>query len=92
MENGQERHSILSTDPSSRANISLGFGARKYFGKRYAVDNYDLKGSIGANPGEQAFYQLFVDPLTGTDNTNINAIVTITYTAIFSEPNPGASS
>lgn len=92
MENGQQRYKVLSTDPASRATLSMGMNTRKYFGKKYTVDNYDLKGTIGSNPVEEVFYQLYADPLTGADSPNVNALVTITYYAVFSEPNPAASS
>lgn len=86
MENGQERHVMMPPDPSVRNHLSMGFAAKKYFGKKYVVDNYDLKGTASNNPAEGAFFHIYIDPMTGTDSPVINALVSITYHAIFSEP------
>lgn len=91
IENGATRWVSVPHDASQR-KASLTFSAKKYFGKKYTVDNYDLKGSVGANPAEQAYYHIWMSPTTGTEQPNISANILINYIAVFSEPNMVAQS
>jgi len=90
-ENGNCVWRSLPVDGSART-MSMTFSTRKFFGKKYSVDNYDLKGSQTANPLEQAFFHVFIDPVYGTESPVVAAQVLIDYIAVFSEPNTVAQS
>jgi len=92
IENGNSVNRVLAPDPSARVLVTKSFSARKFFGKKYTQDNYDLKGTVSSNPVEDAYFQLYADPLTGVNDATINCLVKITYYAIFSEARPASQS
>ena len=85
---------VWKSSPHNASNrtVSMSFSPRKYFGKKYTVDNYDLKGTIASNPSEQAFFHVFMDPVNSSESPSISAQVLIEYVVVFSEPNTVSAS
>ena len=64
------------------------FSAKKYFGVKDVKDNTDRIGATdGANPTEQAYFDVFVAGGAGvTDATAVNVYLTVEYIALLTEP------
>lgn len=92
IENGGCKWATLLPAAESSRTVKMSFDTKKFFGKKYAVDNYDLKGTILANPQEDAYFHVFTDPLTGAGTPSIDVQCVIHYSVVFSEPIPVAGS
>lgn len=79
-----ESHSITLTKTCS---------TRKFLGVSKPLANALIRGDIGNNPNEQAYYHLFAALVTGTaDAPVIEASVVIDYLVVFTEPKQPAQS
>lgn len=90
MERGQTRFHV---QPAANAatgrcpKITMGFNARKHFGRTDIQDNdQDLGAAVTANPSEQAYYCVWAGALSGDDVGVCRSVVIVEYTIIFSEP------
>lgn len=97
LENGRTRFKTLCPDTMDKGftSIALGFSAAKFFGRPRGLTllNDDLlKGSNAANPVEQAYYVIVVQPRDGGDNAVVRCLVEIEYIAVWTEPHRLASS
>jgi hypothetical protein len=82
-ENRKSSWTVLPANDESRT-LYMDFDSKKYFGLSWKDDSY--KGSINANPADQAFYQVFCQPISAVDPQPINAVVEIIYHAVWTEP------
>lgn len=74
--------------------LTATFSASKFFGKPKAgvLGDHQLRGSVGANPPDQAFYEIYLYSANGNDPGECAFIVTLEYTAIMSERKPATYS
>jgi len=62
------------------------FSPKRFLGRSHPLSDPELKGSIGANPAEQAYFQVFAGPV-GLNNAGDTLVsVDITYIAVLLEP------
>lgn len=81
---------IKGTSTSSETSIctiSKSFSCKKFLGRSHPLSDPQLKGDVGNNPAEQAYYHVWSAPLDGsTDTGNIRVNIRIDYLVIFIEP------
>lgn len=78
---------IMPAGPSGNTKtLSLGVNPNAFLGRPNPMSDSTLKGSVAANPTEQAYFHLAVAPMQGVDAATVNSHVIIEYTAIFIEP------
>lgn len=71
---------------------SVGFGAKKFFGRTNIMDNDDLKGDAVSNPAEQAYFHILNSISALSTDRGVNLGVVIDYLVVFTEPKqPGES-
>ena len=93
LEQRKGRYSIVN--PSQKAvSVYNTYSAKKFFNITDVKDNLDRIGaSIGDNPTDDAYFTIYALPMNGsTDIGAFNCVVTIDYTAHFSEPRDLATS
>lgn len=75
----------LSNPPET---LSLGFSAKKYFGKRAIVGDTLYRGNATSNPTEGAFFHVLIAPQNTSDDIQTQLVnIKINYVAVFTEPN-----
>lgn len=63
------------------------YSAKQFLGRQSVLSDPDLKGTVGANPTESAYYQIFVAPVNSGYNLGVvNILVEIEYIVAFIEP------
>ena len=90
MEQNKAKTRLLSngTGSATNARVSHNFSAKKFF-HTDVKDRPDLRGTVAANPAEQAYYHCFASSLNGNDNPNIVAAsITIEYIVLLTERQP----
>jgi len=75
---------FLPANDESRT-LYLDFEAKEFFGMSFKDASY--KGSINANPDDQAFFQIFVEPTSAVDAAAVQVCVEIIYHVTWTEPN-----
>lgn len=75
--------SYVFTPNTQTARLSLGWSARKYFGKS-PLANTELQGTSTTGPTEQSYYSLWFHPIDNSANT-VYATVKIEYITIWKE-------
>jgi len=71
----------------AHGSFKKGFSAKKFFHVKALIGESQYKGDSGNSPSEQAFYVVYGGSHDGSSATGtFTANVTITYTAVFSEP------
>jgi len=88
MEDAKTKWKILDTEGSGRGVNSMNMvcNPNKFLGRSKPMADPDLKGTVAANPTEQAYLHvggLCTDLFT---TSNIGVIVTLEYTAVLIEP------
>jgi len=88
MEDAKTKWKILDTEGSGRGVNSMNMvcNPNKFLGRSKPMADPDLKGDVTTNPTEQAYLHvggLCTDLFTAS---NINAVVTLEYTAVLIEP------
>lgn len=82
---GVKRMYALDTQKPSR--IMQTYSAKKFFGTKFITGDDAMRGTVGTNPSEQAFYNVFVGPVNETsDLGSIAFTVEIEYIVKFIEP------
>lgn len=71
---------------SYRQSMVARWSGKKWFGKAFLPGSRDYQGSTSADPVEQAFYTVKLYNIGGNDPAAVNAIVTIDYIAVLTEP------
>jgi len=84
LESRKSSWAMLPANDESRT-LYLDFNAKQFFGLSWKDDSY--KGSINANPADQAYYQIFVQPMSAVDPAAITFCVEILYHVTWTEPN-----
>lgn len=80
-----------SSSGSSVARITRKVSMKKFFGRKpNQGDKY--QGSVGKNPDEMCFAEIFCTSIYGNDPSSYQFKVTIDYIALFTEPKPIAGS
>lgn len=75
----------------NRNTLTRGFSAKKFFGRKNSssiIGDVQMRGSASADPTEQAFYELFVGSVAGTDPAAQSFLIEIEYIAMLTEPKP----
>lgn len=83
-ENRKSAWAVLPANDETRT-LYLDFDAKDFFGISWKDDSY--KGSINANPADQAYYQIFAQPMSAVDAQPFVAVLEIIYHATWTEPN-----
>lgn len=95
MEDTDTRFAIVSNrdaGPSSKT-VKVNLNPAKFLGlPKPILGNSALKGNLGANPTEMAFFHVWFGGLSSSADMNCQCIVSINYIAILQEPkNPAQS-
>lgn len=88
-EQGLGKYQTVTEDraPTRSPKLSNYFSAKKFFNISDIKDNHQLGAAFGANPTEEAFYNVWIAPLDGlSDVGQYTCLVTIDYTVIMHEP------
>ncbi len=82
------RYTVLPMTNNSRRTTRRHFSTKKFFNVTNVKDNVARFGAgFGASPTEQAYFILFVGPVTLSDDTpGVSALVTIDYIVALSSP------
>lgn len=75
-------------DPSNTRTIIINnkFSAKRFFNVKDVKDNIDrLGGTMGSNPGDDAYYHVWYQVMTGNSDS-IRLQIVIDYIVLFSEP------
>jgi len=76
-----------TTSETSMCTISKTFSCKKFLGRSHPLSDAQLKGDVGNNPAEQAYFHVWAAPLDGsTDTSNIRVNIRVDYLTIFIEP------
>lgn len=90
IEQGKGSNSVIvqgSSAANGRRIVTCRFSPRKFFGIKYAVDNYDLSAAIGEDPLEQAFFYVWISGLDLSTNTmGCHIKIMVDYLVKFTEP------
>lgn len=68
------------------------FSAKKFFKKPNIIGSSQYQGTYTADPTEKAYYEVYCGAMSGLDPGAIDALVTIEYIAVFTEPKRMAQS
>lgn len=79
----------LNTVGGPQTVLKLSFDSDKFFSMKNVGE---LRGSVGSNPNDQAYYVIWAGPTTSIDQGVMHAFVRIEYDIEFIEPNNVASS
>lgn len=87
-ENGLCKTTVLGAGGSAAATKTLTFKTKtSQFFKRKITQDDEMKGSISANPGEQYFLHICVEPMIpGLETSGVTCEVTLDYFAKWEEP------
>lgn len=91
IEQGECTYGLLGSADGASAQLTLQKGVNpvKFLGRAGPLTDSQLKGSSGSNPLEECFFQISLQALgAGDDPPAVDFLVTIEYTAIFTEPKP----
>jgi len=93
-EQGRVHYRTMTVSGSSNpSKITKFYSAKKFHGLINVQDNEDYKGDSAANPAEQAYFQVFVEPVNNSyDISAVNVQIQIDYIVVFSEPKQLAQS
>lgn len=89
IENGLGKYSYLleeGANPSSAKQITCNFSAKKFFSVKDPTDRDSLKGDVGNNPTEQAYYHIWACDIDTADPGAVNLLVEVEYIALLTEP------
>lgn len=88
IENGLCKYKTISptTYGNNQCTIVYPLSIPKFFTKKKIIGESDYKGSVAANPTEQAYFHCFAAPIQSTDPTAVQLFVLIEYIAILTEP------
>lgn len=89
VENGNCEYRLLSPSGSGSKNyakLSMNINPNRFLGRSNPLSEDDLRGSAGSNPVEQAYLHVFVEPLGSVDTSAVNCVLTLEFTAVFTEP------
>lgn len=87
MENNRTTYGVICPQKPIHT-ITKKFSAKKFFGLKNIIDEYDCGAAFGANPVNQAFWQLKLWPVDGSSTTRIvNVNVMIQYICVLRERN-----
>lgn len=82
------RSRMISSNSGGTTIISMGFSAKRFLGRSHPMSDSQLKGSVAADPVEQAYFHIFTgSPQAGGGNPPLIVIdATIQYRVVFIEP------
>lgn len=86
---GFKKRLIGNNTASVAPSVACNFSARKFFrqaNKKTIMSNDLLRGSSTANPSEQAFFIVVLQPLVGDDIGNTTLQIQVDYIATFTGP------
>lgn len=88
IENGNTKYIYLAPRGSggSTASLTMKVNPNKFLGRSKPLADPDLKGNIGSNPSEQAFFHIWAIGAGGSDTATVSTNITVKYIAIFTEP------
>ena len=66
--------------------ITKTFSTRKFLGITHPLSSANCRGNATSGPGEQAYFHLFVAPITTNDNNQMRVHYRLEYLTIFTEP------
>lgn len=94
IENGMNRYTLLGKSGSGSSNktLTMNFSTSKFFTKKALIGDDEYRGTVAANPKEQAYLHVMVAPITGADVLDVRFNIEIDYIAILSEPKQLGSS
>lgn len=88
MEQGTASYRVCTTsNANQKVRVRKGFSQRKFF-TNVKVGNRTYQGTSLAQPGEQAYFHVFVAPIGAINSAAMTAVITIDYLAVFTEPKP----
>lgn len=93
IENGRCKWTLLSAASTTYAGagqgpkrLTMSCNPAKYLGRTKPLSDSQLKGSISANPAEQAYWHVFAEPNTSADAGSVQCHVVIDYIVAYIEP------
>lgn len=88
IENSGNKYITLGPKGSNRdtGSITMQINPSKFLGRTKPLSDPELKGTIAANPTEQAYFQCWVAPTQTVDTDAVNANILIEYVAVLIEP------
>jgi len=78
--------SSSATETQRPITLSYAYSTKKFLGISHPLSEKDTAGSNTSNPVEQAYFHLFVAPLSFTDSVSWRCTARIDYLVIFTEP------
>lgn len=76
---------LLTHQRNSRKTIAK-YNPKRLFGIKDVTDNDDLVSVVTTNPTRGAFFTMWMQPLNGTTEENIQCMVTIDYDVMYMSP------
>lgn len=88
VETGNTKYMTLGTEGGGNnvKSMYINLNPNKFLGRSKPLADPNLKGTVSANPNEQAYLILAAVNTDEFTNTNTQALITIEYTAILFEP------
>lgn len=74
------------TPANPRAKFTLNYSPKRFLGRSSVMSDSTLKGSVGANPTESAYFHIFTAGQNSSDPAACTVFVTVDYLAVFIEP------